>query len=142
MDSAFNSLHDYVLYHRPQFNYLPETTVSCGMTVNLMSALTCDIAVLYIEKLIGFFYEMHRLCMKKIGEQGLGILKLDRELLPFSVCDLLRARCSCTMEELQMVLANISKRKDVKVVRVKNRLDTGNRDFLINFTFGECKLIC
>jgi hypothetical protein len=25
---------------------------------------------------------------------------------------------------------------------VKNRLASGNRDFLINFTFGDCKLLC
>jgi hypothetical protein len=30
----------------------------------------------------------------------------------------------------------------IKVFKVRNRLDTGNRDFLINFIFKECKLHC
>lgn len=77
------------------------------MTVNLMSTLTCDIAVLYLGKLIGFFYAMHKLCIKKIGEQTLNFLKFDKELLPFTVSDLLRARCSCTIPELLEVIKQL-----------------------------------
>lgn len=142
MDSAFNSLYDYVKHHRSQFNYLPESTVTSGMTVNLMSGLACEVAVLYLDKLIGFFYSMHKKCIKRIGKEGLNFVRLDRELLSFSVCDLLRARCSCTVEQITKVLHLLRTAPGVNIVRVKNRLDSGNRDFLINFTFDKCRLLC
>lgn len=43
---------------------------------------------------------------------------------------------------MQQVINNIVTCKDITVLRVKNRFDTGNRDYLINFVFKECKLIC
>jgi hypothetical protein len=36
----------------------------------------------------------------------------------------------------------VQNNEKIKIVRVKNRLASGNRDFLINFTFEGCKLLC
>jgi hypothetical protein len=85
---------------------------------------------------------MHQMSMEKVGAVGINFLKLSGELLPFSVCDLLRGRCSCTIAEMKQVFKNLQSNPDIKIVRVKNRLDTGNRDFMVNFTFGKCKLVC
>jgi hypothetical protein len=60
----------------------------------------------------------------------------------FSIFDILRAKCFGTIDEVRKVVKNLTTHKAIKVVRVKNRLNTGNRDFLINFIFGECKLVC
>jgi hypothetical protein len=73
---------------------------------------------------------------------AVGGVKQDQELITFSVSDLLRSKCSGTIAEIKEVIKNIQKKEGVKIVRIKNRLETGNRDFLINFMFGECKLIC
>lgn len=43
---------------------------------------------------------------------------------------------------MRQILHNISEDKRVTIVRVKNRLSTPNHDFLINFTFKGCQLIC
>lgn len=43
---------------------------------------------------------------------------------------------------MQQVINNIRSKEGVKIVKIRNRLATGNRDFLVNFMFGECKLIC
>jgi hypothetical protein len=48
INSAFNNLCDYIFQHRAKFNHLPEYTVRSGMTVNIMSTLTYDIAVIYL----------------------------------------------------------------------------------------------
>jgi hypothetical protein len=40
------------------------------------------------------------------------------------------------------VINKMNYNSNIKVLRIKNRLDTGNRDFLINFVFNDCKLIC
>jgi hypothetical protein len=43
---------------------------------------------------------------------------------------------------MQLVINNLLSNKDITIVRVKNRFDTGNRDYLINFVFKGCKLVC
>jgi hypothetical protein len=48
LNSVFNNLSDYIFQHREKFNHLPEFAVRSGMTVNVMSTLTYDIAVLYL----------------------------------------------------------------------------------------------
>jgi hypothetical protein len=112
------------------------------MTVNVMSTLTYDIAVLYLQKLLSFIYEMRQETLRKTSKISKNLLRLDSQLIPFSVSDILRAKCSCTLLEMAQVMKNINCNSDINVLRIKNRLGTGNRDFLINFTFKECKLIC
>ena len=43
---------------------------------------------------------------------------------------------------MQLVINNLLSNKDITIMRVKNRFDTGNRDYLINFVFKGCKLVC
>lgn len=54
--------------------------------------------------------------------------------LPFEVYDLFRAKCSGNMHEIRQVYNNLCSNPKFTVFRVKNRLNTGNRDFLVNFT--------
>ena len=56
--------------------------------------------------------------------------------------DLLRAQCYGDIHEMRQVINNLSEDERVTIVRVKNRLSTPNHDFLINFTFKGCQLIC
>jgi hypothetical protein len=59
LDSAYRGLFDYIAERKSQFNYLPDSIVRSGMTVDLLSSLTYDIAVLYLNRLITFLYQMH-----------------------------------------------------------------------------------
>jgi hypothetical protein len=43
---------------------------------------------------------------------------------------------------MKKVLKNLQEHPDIQLVRVKNRLETANRDFLINFAFKDCRLLC
>lgn len=94
--SAFNSLPDYIQRYRSTFEFLPEHIYKSGMTVNLMSTLTCDVVILALEKIITFLYRMHKKAIEKVGNAAFRLLKLDQELLPFTVYDILRAKFSGT----------------------------------------------
>lgn len=62
--------------------------------------------------------------------------------MSFGVYDLLRAKCTGTKEEITEVYANLVESKQLKVVRVKNRLDSINRDFLVNVKLVGTPLLC
>ena len=96
--SAFNSLPDYIKHYRSKFEFLPEDIYKSGMTVNLMSTLTSDVVVIALKKLMTFLYKMHQKTIEKVGSAAFRLLNLDRELLPFTVYDLLRAKFSGTSD--------------------------------------------
>jgi hypothetical protein len=80
---------------------------------------------------------MHQITYQKlVAENSAQFIAHDEEILPFGVSDLLRAKCSGTIPQIRKMIDNMRKNPQIKIIRVKNRLGTGNRDFLINFTFG------
>jgi hypothetical protein len=88
---------------------LPERTVRSGMTVSLLSTLTYDVAVDYLQKLISFIYEMRQQTLRDTHLASRQFLRLDVALIPFSVSDILRAKCSCTLPEIKAVIKNMDK---------------------------------
>lgn len=70
LDSAYKSLSDYIHERKGQFSYLPDSIVKSGMTVNLLSTLTYDIAVLYLKRQISFIYQMHQIAYDKMTAGG------------------------------------------------------------------------
>lgn len=143
LDAAYRHLHEHLQERREQFEALPTAAVCGGMTVGLLAELAANTAVLYLNGLIGFLYRMHQLAYQNISEgRFMTFLHHEEELFRFSVMDLLRAKCSASLPDLKKVIAKLYSNHSIKLVRVKNRLSTGNRDFLINFTFGSCPLIC
>ena len=60
----------------------------------------------------------------------------------FSVGDLLRSKCSGTLAEIKQVYLNLSTNPRFTVYRIKNRLDTSNRDFLVNVKLANSPLLC
>jgi hypothetical protein len=66
----------------------------------------------------------------------------DFELVTFNISDLLRCKCSGTLSEIKAVWDKIKKYPKFKVYRVKNRLDTSNRDFLVNVQFIGTPILC
>lgn len=66
----------------------------------------------------------------------------DFELVSFSISDLLRCKCTGSLKEIKEVWAKLSNHEQLKVYRVKNRLDTSNRDFLINVQLKGTPLLC
>jgi hypothetical protein len=60
----------------------------------------------------------------------------------FSVGDLLRSKCSGTLAEIKQVYLNLSTNPRFTVYRIKNRLDTSNRDFLVNVKLTNSPLLC
>lgn len=39
-------------------------------------------------------------------------------------------------------MKEMEERGDIEIARIKNRLDTGNRDFLVNFKLRGCAVLC
>jgi hypothetical protein len=54
----------------------------------------------------------------------------------------LRCKCSGTLKEIKEVWDKINSHPKFKVYRVKNRLDTSNRDFLINVQLKGTPILC
>ena len=64
------------------------------------------------------------------------------DLVTFKIGDMMRSKCSCSEQDFIKILNAIdclhTHAPDImKIVRVKNRLETENNDILINFFFGE-----
>lgn len=53
---------------------------------------------------------------------------------PFKVFDLFRGKCSGSHQQIKQVYENLKRSAVFKIIQVKNRIDTPNRDFLINMT--------
>lgn len=66
----------------------------------------------------------------------------DISLLKFGVMDLLRAKCEGTRDQILKVYNNIKNNPEFKIIRIKNRLKTGNKDFLINMQYKQSFLLC
>ena len=70
------------------------------------------------------------------------------DLVTFSIGDMLRSKCSCTEQEFIRILRIFDELHGshpdvIKLVRIKNRLDTENNDIIINYFFAgkvECEL--
>lgn len=59
-----------------------------------------------------------------------------------NVFDLLRCKASGSKEDVMEVYERLKSRKDIQLVRVKNRLNDSTRDMLINFKIDGTMLIC
>lgn len=106
------------------------------MFAHIVSESVSNLAVSFISNLIHILQRATR-NVSKIDED----LK-DISLLRFGVMDLLRAKCQGTRDQIIKVYNNIKKNPKFEIIRVKNRLKTGNKDFLINLKYKESFLIC
>lgn len=66
----------------------------------------------------------------------------DLEFIRFSVSDLLRCKCSGTVSEVIEVMKRLQKHDQLTIVRIKDRLKTGNQDFLVNVKMKNCGVLC
>lgn len=64
------------------------------------------------------------------------------QFVTFNISDLLRCKCSGSLVDVQRVYQAICSHPLLEVYRAKNRLDTGNRDFLLNIKIKDCPLLC
>lgn len=55
---------------------------------------------------------------------------------------MLRCKCSGSLAEMKEVWLRLSTHPKLRVYRVKNRLDTSNRDFLINARLMGTPILC
>jgi hypothetical protein len=60
----------------------------------------------------------------------------------FTISDLLRCKCTGTLAEIKEVWEKLKNHPHLKVYRVKNRLDTSNKDFLVNAILVGTSLLC
>ncbi len=64
------------------------------------------------------------------------------ELVSFSTSDILRCKCFGTLSQLKHAHKNILNHPNLEVYKVRNRIDTSNRDFLINAKLKDSALLC
>jgi hypothetical protein len=112
------------------------------MTVNLLSSVAYDTASVCLNNQLSYLFSSLRRAFPPGSELVSSELARSLEFVSFSVMDLLRAKCFGSVEEMRRVLKNLQENPEIQLVRVKNRLETGNRDFLINFSFKDCRLLC
>lgn len=66
----------------------------------------------------------------------------DFEFVTFTISDLLRCKCSGSLAEIKEVWKRLNSHSKLRVYRVKNRLDTSNRDFLVNARLNDTPILC
>jgi hypothetical protein len=83
------------------------------MTVNLLSSVTYDMASLCLNNQLSFLFN----CLRRafISNSNLVSCDLARslELVLFSVMDLLRSKCSGSVEDMRKVLKNLQEHPNI-----------------------------
>jgi hypothetical protein len=62
--------------------------------------------------------------------------------MSFALYDLLRAKCYGSSEEINLVYSRLLASEVFEIIRVKNRMDSVNKDFLLNLRMIDTPLIC
>lgn len=62
--------------------------------------------------------------------------------MSFGIYDLLRARCSGSVDEIGSVYKRLLTSGTFEIIRIKNRMETVNKDFLLNLKMIGTPLIC
>lgn len=62
--------------------------------------------------------------------------------MSFKISDLLRSKCVGTLQQIKKVYQKISGNQKIQIYRIKNRIDTSNRDFLVNVKLKGTDMLC
>jgi len=72
-----------------------------------------------------------------------GDIESQIDMISFGVMDLLRCKCIGSKEEILRIYEQLQTRTDYfEIIRVKNKLNEGTRDILINLKLKDSFLIC
>jgi hypothetical protein len=119
--------------------------VRSGLLSYILSETVENLSVNYLTFLIHFLehisFELFKKEPKPMGDVP-AKKKLEFSFVSFNVADLLRSRCSGTLDEIKEVYDNLSNHPNLTIYRIKNRLDTSNRDFLINLRLNNTPMLC
>lgn len=63
-------------------------------------------------------------------------------MVTFTISDLLRSKCVGSLEEIKQVYHTLKSHPRLEVYRVKNRIDTSNKDFLVNVRLRGTPMLC
>jgi hypothetical protein len=90
--------------------------------VNLLSSVAYDTASVCLNNQLSYLFN----CLRRAFPPGNDLVDNDvvrsLEFVPFSVMDLLRSKCSGSIEDMRKVLKNLQEHPKIQLVRVKNRL--------------------
>lgn len=106
-----------------------------GLATYILSDPVSKITTGYLESLIHCLLEAEHNFNACSGREPIS-------LISFGIYDLLRAKFSGTKEDIIAAYNILCESKSFKVIRIKNRLDTINKDFLINLRLVGTPLIC
>lgn len=95
-NSAYNDLAEYIEGVRAQYDYLPLNTVRSGLTVQLLSELSSSMAIRHLNYLMESLNDSVAHTITSLGNNDTRdrFDPKDFKIIPFTVCDLLRAKCS------------------------------------------------
>ena len=101
--------------------------------------------ILYLNRIIhGLLTVSKKLYDEKLSTKARWSAPPD--LLTFKIGDLMRCKCSSKEREILKIFQEIQRRsdaqpKEIKIIRVKNRLKMGTRDILINILYKD-RFLC
>ena len=129
LNSLLSSLIKFISENRITFEYISSVEFKTSLFSHIVSESVSVLVVKFMSHLIHILKRaIHS--VSRVDED----LK-DISLIKFGIMDLLRAKCQGTRDQILKVYQNLKNNTKFEIIRVKNRLKTGNKDFLINFQY-------
>jgi hypothetical protein len=92
------------------------------MAVSLLSSVTYDTASLCLNNQLCYLFNSLPRAFPLKNDLLNNNVARSLEFVPFSVMDLLRAKCSGSIEDMRKVLKNLQEHPKIHLIIVKNRL--------------------
>ena len=131
-----------------KLQFLPENERKMGEFAVKMSEASSEYFIMILNKQIHLLLKsVEELKRQSITENVMVespfFENLDINLITFKIGDLMRCKCTSNEDEIARILEVLKTlsetwgKKLIKIIRVKNRLESGTRDVLINIMFNE-----
>ena len=96
----------------------------------------------YLNKLIHSLLTIPKVAAEQAENDWERAVLTSVDLVTFKIGDMLRCKCACSEEEFIKILGvfdslHVHSPDILKIIRIKNRMETENNDILINFFFGS-----
>lgn len=148
-------LPQFLAKYTCHFGYINPNEVKSGLLCYILAESASNLSTNYLTFLIHFL----ELAAKHAKKDFEGITLMDNkdssgneykeevkfftpEFVTFRISDLLRCKCVGTLQQIKQVYGRLASSDRFTIYRVKNRIDTPNKDFLVNVKLNGTPVLC
>lgn len=152
--SMLRLLPEFLEKYMPSFKYLKMNDVKSGLLSYTLAETASNLSTNYLLFMIDLLEEAAKDAKRHEGTVEMTttdnsgntfketVTFFDMEFVTFTISDLLRCKCTGSLANIRRVFDTLSKHPRFTVYRVKNRVDTSNKDFLVNVKLNGTPLLC